>query len=285
MITYPFPTQKITLQSGESINFMDVGSGDQTLLMIHGLANYAPAWKKNIEKLSQQFRCIAIDLPGNGLSSVSPKPYAMSYFAATVLHLIEKLQLKQIVLVGHSMGGQVCMHTYLQVPQLFEKMVLCAPAGFEHFSSFEQSVYQSTMSFFDFFSSEENSLRKLIRSSFYHNTHQGDDMVQDLVFLMQQQPIQQYRKMVDQCISSMLNEPVYNHLEQIKIPCLILFGERDALIPNKLLHPITTRALAEQAAKRIPKSELHILSGAGHFLHWEKPNEVNELISDFLKKQ
>lgn len=284
MITYPFPSQKIKLPLGETINYMDVGSGTQTLLMIHGLANYAPAWKKNIEKLSRQFRCIAIDLPGNGLSSFSHQPYTMTYFAQTVLHFIEKLSLNQVVLVGHSMGGQISMHTYLQVPHLFEKMVLCAPAGFEHFTSFEQSVYQSTMSFFDFFSSEENSLRKLIRSSFYHNTHQGDDMVQDLVFLMQQQPIQQYRKMVDQCISSMLNEPVYHKLEQITIPCLILFGERDALIPNKLLHPITTRTLAEQSAKRIPKSELHILSGAGHFLHWEKPNEANELIIDFLMK-
>ncbi len=284
MITYPYSSQKIKLQSGETINYMDVGKGAQTLLMIHGLANYAPAWKKNMEQLSKQYRCIAIDLPGNGLSSVSQQPYSMTYFAQTVLHLIEKLGLKQVTLVGHSMGGQVCMHAYLQVPQLFEKLILCAPAGFEHFTSFEQSVYQSTMSFFDFFSSEENSLRKLIRSSFYHNTHQGDEMVQDLVFLMQQQPIQQYRKMVDQCISSMLNEPVYDKLEQVKIPCLILFGERDALIPNKLLHPITTRTLAEQAAKRMPKSELHILSGAGHFLHWEKPNEINELMIEFLNK-
>ena len=47
-IKYPYPVKKIKLNDGKEIAYMDEGKGDQTILFIHGLGSYAPAWKKNI---------------------------------------------------------------------------------------------------------------------------------------------------------------------------------------------------------------------------------------------
>jgi pimeloyl-ACP methyl ester carboxylesterase len=88
--------------------------------------------------------------------------------------------------------------------------------------------------------------------------------------------------MIEACISSMLNEPVLPRLHEIQVPVLVMFGERDALIPNKLIHPVTTRSIAEAAVKKMPHATLEMLPQCGHFLQWEKAKEVNTFIHHFI---
>jgi len=279
---YPFKTGTVKLRGTGIINFVDEGSGNHTLIFVHGLANYALGWQKNIDELRSHFRCIAIDLPGNGLSEAGDFPYSIQYFSDVVIDLVRHLKLQQVVLVGHSMGAQVAITAVLKEPALFSKLILCAPAGFERFSPMEMGLYQATLNFFDIFSTEENSLRKSLRSSFYHSSHQADGMVNDLVKLMHKQPLKEYRRMVEGCIHGMLHEPVFNSLHLIKVPTLVIFGERDALIPNKLMHPVTTRKIADEGAAQIPDADLHVLPQCGHFVQWEKARNVNELIKGFV---
>jgi len=281
-ITYPYRTLQLKLETGETISYIDEGKG-RPIVFLHGLANYALGWKKNIDVLSRQFRCIVPDLPGNGLSPGGDYAYGITYFRNALLAFLNKLKLPRVILAGHSMGGQIALTVALTHPDVAEMLVLCAPAGFEQFTPLEATMYQAGISFFDLFSSDEQNLQKLIRSSFYHHSGQADDMVADLIRVMHQQPLQQYRKMVSSCIQGMLHEPVYHSLHLIKTPSLIIFGERDALIPNKLLHPTTTRKIAEDAVSRMPNARLHLLPQAGHFVQWERSREVNSLITDFLK--
>src|SRR6267154_1761559 len=105
-MTYPYKTYYIDLPGNCNIAYIDEGKGDQTLLFIHGLANYAMVWQKNIDYLRQFYRCVAIDLPGNGLSDKNEHPFDMRFFAETVYNFIQTLGLKNLCMVGHSMGGQ-----------------------------------------------------------------------------------------------------------------------------------------------------------------------------------
>ena len=280
---YPFNTGSMILEGAGRINYVDEGKGSETIVFIHGLANYALGWKGNIEALSKHYRCIAIDLPGNGLSDHGNYPYGISYFSGIVASFIKTLGLGPVVLAGHSMGGQVALTTAINHPELVKKLVLCAPAGFEVFSQWDASMYQTSISVFDYFSTEQNSLTKSIQSSFYHYTSQADDMISDLVKLIDRYPMVEYRAMLNACIHGMLHEQIYDSLHLIQAPTLIIFGERDALIPTRALHPTTTRKIAEDGASRIPNSELHLIPSCGHFVQWEKAAEVNELIEDFIK--
>ncbi len=279
---YPYKTGTVNIPLAGKVHYVDEGKGDQTIVFIHGLANYALGWKRNFEVLRKFYRCIAIDLPGNGLSECGDFPYSLKYYSEVLAAFTEALSLKRVHFAGHSMGGQIALTTLLSYPGIAEKLILCAPAGFEVFTPWEAAVYQTSLTVFDYFSTEKNSLIKSIRSSFYHSTHQADEMIQDLTRLMDLYPISAYRRMVNACIHGMLHEPVFEHLHRITQSTLVIFGERDALIPARALHPVTTRAIAEEGVSRMPDASLYLIPGAGHFVQWEKADSVNELIRNFL---
>src|SRR6202008_3036195 len=96
-IQYPY-TVHIADLSNANIAYIDEGKGPKTLLFIHGLASYALCWKNNIDVLKDQYRCIAIDLPGNGLSDRKDRKYSMHFFADAVYEFIEQLGLKNVCL-------------------------------------------------------------------------------------------------------------------------------------------------------------------------------------------
>lgn len=283
-ISYPYPVhrQKI-LHDAVEIAYVDEGQGDTTLLFVHGLGHSLLGWARNIEYLKQYHRCVAIDLPGNGLSSTGEYPYSMHFFAEALFDLIDKLKLKNVYLAGHSMGGQISLTFARLHLEALKGLILCAPAGFETFNEWEKSLYRNTMYFVDMVSNEENSLRKAIQNSFYIMPDNAPAFTQQLVDLMKLQDRNHYRYMIDRCINAMLDEPVFDHLGDINIPVLVLFGERDNLIPNRFIHPVSTRKLAESAAVHFQSATVEIISQCGHFLQWEKPQQVNGYIRNFIQ--
>jgi len=283
-VSYPYPVhrQKI-LHDAVEIAYVDEGKGDTTILFVHGLGHSLLGWSRNIEYLSQYHRCIAIDLPGNGLSSTGEYPYSLHFFAEAICDFVQKKKLKNLYLAGHSMGGQICL-TFAQLhPDMLKGLILCAPAGFETFNEWEKSLYRNTMYFVDLVSNEENSLRKAIQNSFYIMPDNAPAFTQQLVDLMKLQDRSHYRYMIDRCINAMLDEPVFDQLGDIALPVLVLFGERDNLIPNRFIHPISTKKLAESTAVHFQQAEVHLISQCGHFLQWEKAQQVNGYIRSFVQ--
>jgi pimeloyl-ACP methyl ester carboxylesterase len=283
LITYPYKTQQVALPNNVTISYIDEGSAEKTLLFIHGLANYALCWRKNIDYLRQFYRCIAIDLPGNGLSDRNEHKFGMPFFSDSVYNFIEALGLKNLCIVGHSLGGQVAITTVLNHPECAQTMILCAPAGFERFSALDKSLYYGTLQFLDFLSSDELALRKTIERSFYRFPAQAEGMITELSTIVKANKAQYYRKMLEGCIRGLLEDVVYDKLHLIKQPTLVQFGKKDELIPNKLLHHTTTEKLATEAVKEIPGAILKMYADCGHFVQWEKADEVNRDMIMFLE--
>ena len=225
---------------------MDEGGGDKTLLFIHGLANYAPVWKKNIDELKKYYRCIAIDLPGNGLSDQNKHDYSIHFFAKCVFTFITALKLKNVCIAGHSMGGQIAITTLLQHPECATALALCAPAGFEKFSIMEKTMFYNSIHLFDIFTSDEHNLRTTIQNSFYHQQKQAEGIVTDLIGLMKTYKVSYYRKMIEACVKAMLEEPVYDQLHLIKQPALVMFGKN----PKQINTPYHYRKNSRRRRKK-----------------------------------
>lgn len=281
-IRYPFTTKWVQSTKGGRVAYIDEGAGPKTLVFIHGVATYAMSWGRNIGALRQHYRCIALDLPGNGLSQTGHAVYSMQFFAAVVYEVIQLLKLESVCLVGHSMGAQVALTLALNQPHFKTELILCAPAGFEVFTPLEVGMYTAALRAADFFSSPEQSLRQSIRSSFHNQQPDAEQMIRDLIDLMHQQSIRQYKKTTEACIVAMLQEPVFRRLPAVRNKTLVLFGEQDALIPNRLIHPTTTRQIATAATRQLPNARLQMIQQCGHFLQWEKASVVNDLILQFL---
>ena len=258
---------------------MDEGRGEQTFVFIHGLANYAPVWKHQIQELKKTHRCIALDLPGNGLSAQGDYPYSVFFYAECVKLFCESLALKNITLVGHSMGGQIAIMLGLRYANLFNRLVLVAPAGIEYFSSLDKLMLQNMMNFGEYFYSDEFHIKQAIGESFFGKSTDKTQVINDLVRLLASVDTGKWRTMVLASINSMLNEQVSGFLSEIALPTTIIFGENDALIPNKLLHPgQTIPSMLKHAEALIPNVQTHVIKYAGHFVHMEKAAEVNRLL-------
>jgi pimeloyl-ACP methyl ester carboxylesterase len=283
---YQSHIHKLLLPNYKDIAYTEVGTGNTTLIFIHGLANYLPVWNKNVTELSKKYKCIAIDLPGNGLSSRQTHyKYKIGFYANAVQEFIIAKKLKNVILIGHSMGGQVATLVAIQTPNLIAKLVLCATAGLEKFSTMEKSLFKNMLWVGDLVNADETYLSTTIKNSFFNFTNQGQEIIDELTSLIGTSHRSEYKRMVNESIMAILNEPNHELLSQINCPVLSIFGEADAMIPNKILHPLMVpKQIADYAATHIKNNEMHLLKKCGHFFHFEQAEQVNALIIKFLDK-
>ncbi|MCG9879701.1 MAG: alpha/beta hydrolase, partial [Bacteroidia bacterium] len=258
-----------------------------TLLCIHGLANYSPVFKYNISELSKHYRCVAVDLPGNGLSSRGDYPFTLVFYAESVSRFIQEMKLTNVVLVGHSMGGHVSILTALRYPNLVHKLVLLGTSGLEYFNDFEKTLMKGLLNMGSLLYGDAASLESAIQNSYYHEQKKdAKHIVSDLLALMQGEQGKYWRKMVKKNIEAMLDEQVYTYLNKISMETLLIFGKNDNLIPNRVMHVTeTTEKLVDRAATTIPHCESKIIPRCGHFVQIEAADEVNTLILNFVSKK
>ncbi len=282
----PCPPQSdfLELYNGCRVAYQDTGGSGDPILFVHGLGAYGGSWVKNTMALSREHRCISLDLPGNGCSGTGDYPYTMDFFARCLLDFVGRLGLKRLTIVGHSMGAQVAMTAVLQVPACCERLVLCAPAGFERFSMQDRLMYNASLSYMSWFGGNEQAIHQLVRVGFHKVPVDVAELLDTMTAIADRQPARHYKMMTERCIISMLDEPVYPRLGEIAQPTLVIFGEQDAMIPNQLFHPLTTRRLATSGVKRMQNAELIMLQNCGHMVMWECANRVNDEIRRFLRR-
>lgn len=283
-LEYPFDVQYADLPGGEEIAYVDEGSGDETIVLVHGLGSYLRAWEKVVNGLKNDYRVIAIDLPGYGKSSKQPHDGSMSHYATVIAGFMNALDLETITLGGHSMGGQISMVAALQYPQKINKLILASPAGFERFNEGEKQWFRDVMSLRGVKLTTADAIKSNAAYNFYNMPADAEFIITDRLAMRSATDFDNYCYTVAQSVAGMVNEPVIDKLHQIKQPALILFGENDNLIPNRYLNPGTTLDIAETGHEKLPDSRLKMIPKCGHFAPFEKPEAVNEAIRDFMKE-
>lgn len=284
-ITYPADLRHVELPDGKKIAYLDRGKGAYTLLFIHGLGSNLKSWQKNMAVLSTQYRCIALDLPGYGKSTGGDYAYNMSFFADAVSAFIRQLKLKKVILVGHSMGGQIALTEILRNNKRIKKLILLAPAGIETFDDKEKAILRNVYTPEILKNTPEAQIRKNFEINFVQFPADAEFMIADRLALRQTPAYDDYCRMIPKCVAGMLDEPVFERLPKVTLPTLIIYGENDMLIPNRFLHPaMTTAQVAALARERIAGSQMLPAPNAGHFVQWEADAFVNEAIIDFLNK-
>ena len=281
-IPYPFAVQKVELETGETVAYFDEGKGDP-IIFIHGLGSYAPAWKKNIEGLRDSYRCIAIDLPGYGKSSKGKYKASMTYYATIIKDFMAKLGLERAVLAGHSMGGQIAMTTALSYPEMVDKLILTAPAGFETFNKGERQWFREVLTPTAVKVTTVDQIKTNIAWNFHDMPDDAEFMITDRIAMRQAKAFDAYCYIIPECVKGMVDEPVFDYLPQIEQPVIVFFGKQDNLIPNRFLHGGTTEAIGQKGVAQLPNATLHMIDKAGHFGHYEQAEVVNEKIKTFLK--
>lgn len=280
---YGFETKTIELSNDIKLAYYEVGSGSKTIIFIHGLGSNMLAWKKNIEKLKGEYHCIAIDLPGYGKSSKNPHSGLMSFYADVVIEFANILKLDKIILAGHSMGGQISLVAALEYPERIDKLILVDPAGFEQFHPGQRLWFKDVMTPDLVRLTKVDAIEVNLATNFYNMPKDAQFMIDDRIAIRTAEDFEFYCLAVSQSVTGMVDEPVYDKLDQINVPVLVFFGENDNLIPNRYLNPGKTSKIAEDGASKIKNSKLIMVPKCGHFMMFEKPEVFNSGVSEFLK--
>lgn len=284
-LNYAYETHFQKLSNNLEIAYVDEGEKSKpTLLFIHGLGSYLPAWRNNIAVLKSQYRCIAIDLPGYGKSSKGNYRATLPWFAEVIHEFCDSLKLESVHLGGHSMGGQIAIVTALAYPQLVSKLLLFAPAGFETFHEGQKEWFRNVFSAEMVRLTTLDQIKVNYAYNFYNFPADANFMIEDRIAMRSATDFAGYCFIIPECVKAMVDYPVFDYLKNITQPTLVVYGQNDQLIPNRFLTGGTTKAIAEKGANEIKNHTLVLVKKAGHFVQFEQSEQVNAAIIEFMKK-
>lgn len=247
---------------GIRINYIEGENFDRsrpTLLFIHGAGQSVATWKFQIELFANHpyFNFIALDLPGHG-NSEGQGYKSVEEYKNTVLEFIDVLKLKEIVLVGHSMGGGVAMLLVIERPDLFKACVLVATGA-------KLSVAQQTLD------AVKNDYEAFCEISPDRMFAEGSSPKLKQEF---QQGLLDVGKEVCYWDLVACNEfDIMNDVNKISLPTLILSSDNDILTPVKY---------GEHLHQKIYGSEFDVIKASGHFIMQEKSRDFNQILENFL---
>lgn len=280
-IKYSFPAKFIEIKN-YNLAYIDEGDSENVLLFIHGLGSYLKAWDRNIPELKKHFRCIALDLPGYGKSSKQIHSGDVSFYVEIINEFITKLNLENVSLVGHSMGGQIVSAYTIKHPNQITKLILAAPAGFETFNEEEVELIKKIISPEILFKTSDHQIRLNYQFNFFKMPLEVEEMIADRITIKDDEDFYKHCTIVSNSLFGLLNAPVFDQLKEINTPTLIFFGKNDLLIPNKSIHQTTTEEIASRGSSQIKNSKVILLDKCGHFLQYEKPEKFNSEIISFF---
>ncbi len=107
-------SKKIVKNQDVLINYDICGTGEFTVLLVHGWCINQTYWEEQVDAFCQDFRVVTFDLPGFGESGNNRKEWTVENYAKDIDALITQLHLKKVILVGHSMGGNIVLEAALK---------------------------------------------------------------------------------------------------------------------------------------------------------------------------
>ena len=248
---------------GVEVSGQIVGSGPPVLLF-HGWGGSQAEWQSNLEALARHFKVYAPDLHGHGLSELTFERNLESG-RRLFLAFLESEGLEKVSLIGQSMGGFLALDFALSYPDRVAKLVLVDSAGLGR--EVNWGLRLLTLPFLGEVVCDLlwPRLRRYLVGRF-HITPGVEPGQGGLARLL---------RMGVGLGGQKLWPVVRERLPTLKMPTLIMWGERDPLFP-------VSQAYA--AHKAIPGSKLHIFPRCGHVPPVENPSEFNEKLFEFLKE-
>ncbi|MCX6718388.1 MAG: alpha/beta hydrolase [Candidatus Staskawiczbacteria bacterium] len=240
--------------NGIKTNYQTFGSGSSAFLILHGWGSNSERWQPIAEEISKKgFKVIVPDLPGFGKSDALSLPWNGNKYANWVEEFIKELNLGEFYLSGHSFGGALAAKVAIKHAQEVKKLFLISAACVREKTtqkdlSKKASKFIKIFSFLPYYSFFRKAVYKfIIRKS-------------DYVYV---------EGIMKETYLNVISEDLSFKLPFVKVPTVIIWGDKDELTPLEDAHFIE---------KQIKNSKLIIIPGAGHDLNRKLPEIVVEKI-------
>lgn len=297
-VAYPFPVLYRSFQAqGLSLRmaYMDVSppaGAHATVVLLHGKNFSGAYWEATARALvAAGFRVVMPDQIGFGRSS-KPTAYQYSFqaLAAQTAELLDGLGVGSAHVVGHSMGGMLAARYALMYPKRTLSLVLVNPIGLE---DYRQKVPYPGV---DGWAADERSkdlddVREYMKQSYFAGEWKPE--YEPLLAIQRASlasPAWPELALVSAKLYDMiLTQPVVEELPQLRVPTLLIIGQRDRTAVGKAWAASGVREtlgdyprLGREAARAIPKAKLVELPGLGHLPQFEGPSVTHAALLDFV---
>jgi len=231
---------------------------EKTILILHGWGSSSEKWQKVRDLLSKNnFQVIVPDLPGFGKNPAPFKPWDIDNYVEWVKDFIETQKLEKFFLLGHSFGGRIAIKLAIKYPEKIEKLILVSSAGIKPKPNFilRFSAFFAFVKKFrwlpGFFFAREIFYKYILRRTDYLKA----------------------KGIMRETFKKVIKEDLAYCLSHIKIPTLIIWGNKDKMTPVSDAYIIN---------RKIKNSKLKLLKDTGHAPHLECPEKLSEVILKFL---
>lgn len=257
--------------NGLSVNLFG-DEKNQPIIFLHGFPYDHTMWESQINFLKDKYICVAYDVRGLGSSFVGDGQYTMEFFVDDLFSIITELKLNKPIICGLSMGGYIALRAVEKNQDLFSALILLDTRS----EADDNAGKLKRASNINLINTE--GLEKFVKSFVTYCFADETQVEQEELFNKTLQKSYKNNPVgVKGCIIAIMSRTdTTNFLTKIKIPALVICGSFDKLTP-----PIVMRQLAE----KIPGAEFAVVPRAGHMTPLENPDNVNDLISGFLKRK
>lgn len=241
-----------------------------TIICLHGIGGDDQSFLPQLEYLSEYFKVVAWNMPGYGDSN-NLDDVSFHALADSLKNLVEFLQIADVHLIGHSIGGMIAQEFAYRYPQQVHSLVLIATTSAfgGKDERFKHSFLEARLAPLD----KGLSMPELAEQSIHHiiSTACPDNVKKSATKSMASIDELSYRNIL-KCLVTFNRR---TELSLIKCPVCLISGSEDNNAP-----PTTMKKMAD----KIPNSQYHEIKDVGHLVNLENPAEVNQIIHQFLSE-
>ncbi len=253
---------------GRKISYAGAGQDGDVVLLVHGYGGDRNSWLFLQEPLAARYQVYALDLPGHGTSAKDIGEGSLSVLADAVTGVLDALGAGRAHLVGHSMGGAVALAVAARDPARIASLTLIAPSGFgpEINAGYLRGFADAQT---------RRELKTVIGQLFDDESLVTRQLVDDLLA---------YKRLdgVDEALHALADTLLDGEAQRGDsaaslaaiggaAPVTVIWGRADRIIPA---------AQAEAVAGAVR----HLIDGAGHMPHMERPAEVQAAIEETIAR-
>lgn len=258
---------RVHVSTGVTLEFSDRGPpGAPVVILLHGLGDARQSFDRLLPRLPDSLRVVAIDLRGHGGSTRPATGYSVGAMAADVVALAEALDLRDLTVVGHSLGSFVAREVARRLPGRTTGLILLGSAAVPRNAALVRFAavlrdLPDTMPPGVVREFQRTRLGKAVPSDFFDRILATSGRLPTTVWR--------------QVVAGLAAWGDRDRLAALYVPTMVIVGDRDVVVPD-----------AEQVAlfRALPLGELRLISGVGHAPHWEAPNRVAAELLDFMHR-
>lgn len=251
------------------VRLLEAGKGPDVIL-IHGLGSQAERWASVMPSLARDYHVVAPDLIGFGYSDKPQADYSPDFFVRFVFDLLGSLGIKETILIGSSLGGQIVAESAAsRYKDAIKKIVLISPTGTMHVSNPTLDAYVMAALY---------PKHDLIRNAYQMMGGRRKDVDEQTIERFHEAMSRPNAKMAFlSTVMGFKHCPVITpRLQSISAPSLLVWGRDDSMIPIDF---------AEGYVDNLKDCRFVVLDGCGHRPHVEDPEKLSGLILEFLENK